>query len=424
MSSPIAPQHPLTKRLVTTHGDLHCQNCLDLGPEQALQCIDFEFTCAAGAYLDLGAAMGQIGWNRSKRGIDHRRAFLAAYCEGIGHPLEGAELDDLLLDVAIAGELAHFHATGLLAPWTLKDEPRDAIVEKLDAYARIAGEARGGDVRLRDKVIAEGLNEAVKEHPIMVQLLKDQLRRSETYQRLQAGLDAAIGGDMSVAAPAIEGPFEVVTISAAHDPTKAIQVKPGTDLLQLAQAAPGAEPSIHQQWRLQGEVLQHVATGMFLDAPVEYLFHHRGRPWEAGGELRVRPREEEDVDRQRWVIDGELIRHRMDGRALDVNFWEIEEGRGVNLNVPRTTADGCSWLLKRLDGEILTPPGVQLEVITLDEADLGEASEQKPAERNWEWYSALAKERGSRLPTVFELRRLSVCRGSGGQNATPDRHGA
>merc|ERR1712054_604408 len=120
MSSSIAPKHEITRRLVTTHGDLHCGNILDLGAD-GLQCCDFEFTCAAGAFVDLGSAMGQIDWNSSDRGVEHRRAFMHAYCEGIGQPLEGEELDDVLLDACLAGSLAHFHAVGVVCPFNLSD---------------------------------------------------------------------------------------------------------------------------------------------------------------------------------------------------------------------------------------------------------------------------------------------------------------
>merc|ERR1711977_23276 len=126
----MAPQHPLSKRLVTVHGDLHCENALELGADHGLQCIDFEFSCAAGAYFDLGAAMGQLGWDAS-RDQDHRRAFLQAYCEGIGNPLEGDDLDDFLLDVM------------------------------LDAYNRFATLARS-DATLRKTVIDKGLNAALE----------------------------------------------------------------------------------------------------------------------------------------------------------------------------------------------------------------------------------------------------------------------
>merc|ERR1711977_576179 len=147
----MAPQHPLSKRLVTVHGDLHCENALELGADHGLQCIDFEFSCAAGAYFDLGAAMGQLGWDTS-RDQDHRRAFLQAYCEGIGNPLEGDDLDDFLLDVMLAGGFAHFHSKGVLAPWHLKDMERSSIPKMLDAYNRFATLARS-DATLRKMVI-------------------------------------------------------------------------------------------------------------------------------------------------------------------------------------------------------------------------------------------------------------------------------
>merc|ERR1712188_170664 len=47
-----------------------------------------------------------------------------------------------------------------------------------------------------------------------------------------------------------------------------------------------------------------------------------------------------------------LIRHVMDGRAVDVNFWDLQRGQGVNVNVPHSDGKGVSWIVE----EISTPP--------------------------------------------------------------------
>ena len=97
--------------------------------------------------------------------------------------------------------------------------------------------------------------------------------------------------------PKCEGEYSTVTIRAMADTTKAIQVRPGTHRLELSEINPQSAPQ--QEWRVQGELIQHVQTGFYLDAPVEYIFNHREEPWEAGGSLCVRPRDLEDPDRQR-----------------------------------------------------------------------------------------------------------------------------
>lgn len=440
MAGPMAPQHPLTRRLVTTHGDLHCQNALDVGAGKDLQCIDFEFSCAAGAYFDLGAAMGQMGWEGDKRGVEHRRAFLRAYTSGLGQPMEGEELDALLGDVMLSGGLAHFHAMGLLAPWSLKDLDKEMIVTKLSVVATIAEEIRS-DPTLLEQLLLTGLKRTLEEHPRMKQLQKDALRKSKTYQRLQSELDAlplpeqaravttttVTSEEPAMAVPPVD---ETLIIQPVHASSLVLQVKPGTDRLELTALEGGEEPSMNQQWRVcEGERLQHVTSGLFLDAPVCYVVNHRDTPWEAGGELYVKPRDLVEPDRQRWVVDGELIRHRLDGRALDVNFWDLEPGRGVNLNVPRGACTGCSWSLSHLNGQPWASPEVVLEQLSMkegsEEQSEKEQSEKEQSEkeqsekdevqaqakaraRDWERYDSLAQENGGRLPTVQELHAAGL----------------
>ncbi len=83
--------------------------------------------------------------------------------------------------------------------------------------------------------------------------------------------------------------------------------------------------------------LQHVESGLFLDAEVKYAFMERGEPWEhAGSELALKARDDYCPDRQRWVFDENfgLIRHYVDGRALDANFKKLKIANGVDINVP------------------------------------------------------------------------------------------
>ena len=57
-------------------------------------------------------------------------------------------------------------------------------------------------------------------------------------------------------------------IKPAHDQSLALQVRAGTDALELAEA----DRSDNQLWLWHGEELQHVATGLFLDAEVKYMY--------------------------------------------------------------------------------------------------------------------------------------------------------
>jgi len=188
-------------------------------------------------------------------------------------------------------------------------------------------------------------------------------------------------------------------IRCAQEPSLVLEVCHGTDKLQLGAWEEGSE---HQQWRRSGDYIQHVTTGLFLDAEVAYVYQTLGKPWEAGGALSVRPRD--DSDRQSWVVDGEFIRHRMDGRVLDVNFWALEAGRGVNLNAPHTTCHGCSWAIEDVidteqGGTVQGGEGGTLMHVATYSSD--EVVSQK---YTWHKYCELAAEQGGRLPTVYELK--------------------
>merc|ERR1711939_1220155 len=178
--------------------------------------------------------------------------------------------------------------------------------------------------------------------------------RSERYEQLQQEMLQEETQGIAAAQEVEEGvaPLEagrVVIIKPKHDTTKALQVKPNTHRLELAELA--EEGSSNQRWRIleRNGRIQHCGTGLFLDAEVVYLYLTREHPWEtAGAALYVKPSDSESMN-QRWLLDGDLIRHLHDGRVLDVNFWELQAGQGVNLNVPHSNAFGCSWVLEDAD---------------------------------------------------------------------------
>merc|ERR1711988_28699 len=103
---------------------------------------------------------------------------------------------------------------------------------------------------------------------------------------------------------------------------------------------------------------------------------------------------------------------RLDGRALDVNFWVLEAGMGVNLNVPRMSADGCSWSINRVeDGSRITPRAPDLEIVKKREG--GTTKDDRDVSRNWGHYKTAAEGRSARLPTAFELRASPLLHAEG-----------
>ena len=114
MFSDIAALKPKTKigaRLVTTHGDLHSMNTLQLvGGNVDRICIDFEYTCVTHAVLDLSYMLNFM------ENLEKKHAFLGSYLEAIGEPAD--ELDALMIDCHVA-HLTSWWNGGILSPWTL-----------------------------------------------------------------------------------------------------------------------------------------------------------------------------------------------------------------------------------------------------------------------------------------------------------------
>lgn len=386
---PLSPRHPIAKRLVTAHGDLHNGNVLDLGGGK-LGCIDFEFTCAMGAYHDLGSLMAQASWAYDEHKKDEdpavsglsvyerQRAMLRGYLAALG---EEADLDELMLDIKLAGGASHFHHRwSVFTPWEHPKSSPSTLRAKLELHKAFAAEARA-DPDLAHRIVHEDpQHDAMNEHPLFVEAAEKELAEDEVYQArqkeleqatplllrrqssLQAEYDAREIDYVEVDAPAMPqaepmAGAELVCIRASQENSLAIQVKPGTGRLELAEYQPGLE---NQMWRWLDGRLQHAETGLYLDAPVAYAFNHRPKPWHAStGDLSVQPRGE--AERQEWVLDGELLRHRIDGRTLDVNFWKLAPGLGVNLNVAHTSKRGCSWALTRVeDGEAVEAAEIML----------------------------------------------------------------
>ena len=71
--------------------------------------------------------------------------------------------------------------------------------------------------------------------------------------------------------------IEIRTRANAAEAALALQVRAGTSLCELGPI----DGSVNQQWRQEGEALQHVGTGLWLDSESKYCHHLRGAPWES-----------------------------------------------------------------------------------------------------------------------------------------------
>ena len=60
------------------------------------------------------------------------------------------------------------------------------------------------------------------------------------------------------------------------------------------------------------------------------------------------------------MAKGVVIRHVVGGQALDVNFWRLEKGAGVNLNAPTQVGKkSVTWVVECLDGTEKQPAPVE-----------------------------------------------------------------
>jgi hypothetical protein len=208
---------------------------------------------------------------------------------------------------------------------------------------------------LREDVLNNGLEGSARGQQLEAEAKKAMLLESPWYRKV-----AASAAEPPETAGAVTPEGNVIEIRAKSSAALALQVRAGTSLCELGPADGGA----NQQWRQEGDALQHVGTGLWLDSESKYCHHLRGAPWEScGTELRVRPKDPTS-DRQRWLLracdgdesDGVCIRHVVDGRVLDVNFGALEPGQGVHVNVAHAETPGQAWEVhgEVADGEVET----------------------------------------------------------------------
>eukprot|EP00929_Paragymnodinium_shiwhaense_P034220 TRINITY_DN18653_c0_g1_i1.p1 TRINITY_DN18653_c0_g1~~TRINITY_DN18653_c0_g1_i1.p1 ORF type:complete len:847 (+),score=134.76 TRINITY_DN18653_c0_g1_i1:79-2619(+) len=367
----LSPVSSIAKRVVTVHGDYHPGNTIDAGEGVGFKVVDFEFTHAGSAVFDLTFGLFCCG-------RENRVEFLEGYTEN----MTGVTTEDFE-EVMVDAELALLYLWlpgGKLAGWEAGSDGDKfrSLVSRCRAFGKWIRESQ----ERKKALIARGLTTMLRESPMFSVL--DMMRAGVWYPSVQAKLEAAaekeqVAADACVeldVAASIASGAQLLVIKTHSDRSKVLQVRPGTSRLELGDFQEGCR---NQQWLKVGDSFQHVATALFLDAEVKYNYYERQHPWEScGSELFVLPRDAES-GRQDWVCAANpcaeapvfMIRHKLDGRALDINFCEIQAGSGVNINVPHTTAVGVSWLLEGLN--VARPSGTWAEYSNIDMCGQGDA---------------------------------------------------
>lgn len=378
------PVHPVGKRIVTAHCDYH--PCNIVAVNDGCLCIDFEGTVVTHAIQDLayGVASSLLSSNK--------RAFLTAYLETLGESTD--DLETLLLDCELA-QLASWAYGGRLDIGDCRNlcqciagcadigGGKEDVLELVNFCKTYASKVRASP-ELQRKLLGprwlsnlfllgprwlpnltygclpcELLWASALRSPCLENQMQDDWKQfekyfdetkfervlksmatSKWYTSIQSSLEVPT---KSFACQPVED-SEGFVIKSLREPSLAVQVKPGTDRLELANHS-ADDPN--QKWRKIGHRIQHMGTGLFLHAEAKYPFYKYlgSRPWDAvGSALFVRPHG--GSDSQFWFFDGDFLRQVIGGRALDVNFWILKAGNGVNLNIPHTNKYGCSWLFQ------------------------------------------------------------------------------
>jgi Ser/Thr protein kinase RdoA (MazF antagonist) len=92
----LAPVHPISARLVTTHGDFHPGNiCARHGDGGRLQLIDLDCACVSAAVFDLASAA-------VLHGSGTFRPFLEGYLDELGAEWSDADLNAIYVDALLA----------------------------------------------------------------------------------------------------------------------------------------------------------------------------------------------------------------------------------------------------------------------------------------------------------------------------------
>jgi hypothetical protein len=335
-----APRHRLAAKCVTCHGDYHPGN-LVLGDDGELVCVDFEFTCAGSAAHDLACAVARCGSDYTKK-----KSFMHAYLKELGEP--ESEADDLILDATLM-IASIWDFGGKLAIWEVAEMESPRLLSLIDRFKTLAEE-----VRKTPKLRKQALDTSFVE---TLQIFREEMKSDAVYKKLQEDLVSA-GGTQSnaIKSQGTVTKLTGTTVSCVLASQKglALQVRIGTDRCEIATLNDSMPGKLNQQWTFtKDNHIQHTQTGWCLATKVQYLYiANRGQGWaENSTELYVAPYE--DSDEQRWILDAHgsktyrcCIRHCVDGRVLDVNFWLAEPGQGVNVNLAHSNGYGQAWAIK------------------------------------------------------------------------------
>lgn len=88
------------------------------------------------------------------------------------------------------------------------------------------------------------------------------------------------------------------------------------------------------------EFYKHVGTGLFLDSDIKHIYIAKFEaPWEGNHTpCYVKPWSGEDS--QKWKYQDNLLKHKSDGRALDINWWKLEPDQDMGVNIPHSDCRG------------------------------------------------------------------------------------
>lgn len=144
LATAVGTDHPIGGRIVTTHGDFHPGNVLDMGEDvegdNRLKCIDFEFTCVTHAIHDIS-----YGKNCFGRDVAKIRSFLTGYLQELnGNDVAEEEIQSLWIEAELA-TFGTWQSGGKLCPWDLSEKTEEEVMELVAEIKAFTSFVRGSE---------------------------------------------------------------------------------------------------------------------------------------------------------------------------------------------------------------------------------------------------------------------------------------
>ena len=177
------PTHPILKRVVTTHGDIHQDNIVfeDISKTQKkANFIDLEHVCTASAVHDFAYFFNSISIS-----TDQKKQFIKTYLEEFSDSTDDDSIESFLLDIIVFKECVGYSTNPLTKTAEkvklLTDSEEDLQTKAIMAeYWELLNHFKGvseKDKDLRTQVFDKGFIEAIREKSEKFREIDDEVSK-------------------------------------------------------------------------------------------------------------------------------------------------------------------------------------------------------------------------------------------------------